>query len=116
MSIGDDYWIENSDGDHVYRVDGKAMRVRNTLDLEDAHGTQLCRIHTRVLHIRDSMAIEGRRRQPAGPRAQGPDLTAARALEGRTSPDDAEWSVQGNIVHDEYTIEADGQKIAEISK
>ena len=34
------------------------MRLRNTLELEDAQGTQVCRIQTRVLHIRDSMAVE----------------------------------------------------------
>ena len=33
ISIGDDYWIENDAGDRVFRVDGKAMRLRNTLDL-----------------------------------------------------------------------------------
>ena len=82
ISIGDDYWIENDAGDRVFRVNGKAMRLRNTLDLEDTQGTQLCRIQTRVLHIRDSMAIED---------ADGEQLalvhkaliTAARALEGR---------------------------------
>ena len=58
VALGDDFWVENEDGERVYRVDGKALRLRNTLDLEDAHGTQLCRIQTRVLHIRDSMEIE----------------------------------------------------------
>src|SRR6478752_5498830 len=43
ISISDDYWIENEGGEKVYRVDGKALRLRNTLDLEDAHGTKLCR-------------------------------------------------------------------------
>src|SRR4051794_14764984 len=51
VAIGDDSWIENDHGDRVFKVDGKAMRLRNTLDLEDAHGTKLCRIQTKVLHI-----------------------------------------------------------------
>ena len=38
VSFGDDYWIQNGDGERIFRVDGKAMRLRNTLDLEDAHG------------------------------------------------------------------------------
>src|SRR4051812_10528638 len=58
VSIGDDYWIEDESGERVYRVDGKELRLRNTLDLEDTHGAKLCRIQTRVLHIRDSMAVE----------------------------------------------------------
>jgi len=115
VSIGDDFWIENSEGDHVYPVDGKAMRVRNTLDLEDAHGTQLCRIQTRVLHIRDSMAIE----DDAGNQLALVHKALISPLRERWKvdlPDDAEWSVQGNIVDHEYTIENDGRKVAEISK
>ena len=38
VSIGDDYWIENDEGDRVFRVNGKALRMRNTLDLEDPDG------------------------------------------------------------------------------
>src|SRR5689334_808184 len=58
LSFGDDYWIENADGDRCYRIDGKALRLRRTLDFEDTHGTRLCRIQTRVMHLRDTMAIE----------------------------------------------------------
>src|SRR5688572_30709251 len=59
LSFGGDFWIENGEGERVYRVDGKALRVRRTLDLEDTDGTLLCRVQTRVLHVRDTMAIEG---------------------------------------------------------
>ena len=30
LSIGDDFWIENERGEKVYKVDGKALRVRQT--------------------------------------------------------------------------------------
>jgi uncharacterized protein YxjI len=116
VSIGDDYWIQNDAGERVFRVDGKAMRLRNTLDLEDAHGTQLCRIQTRVLHIRDSMEIEG----PDGDRLALVHKALVSPLRERWKvdrPDEQEdWTVQGNIVDHEYEIEADGRKIAEVSK
>ena len=38
VSIGDDYWIEDGDGRRAYKVDGKALRVRKTLNFEDPHG------------------------------------------------------------------------------
>lgn len=115
ISIGDDYWIENEDGDRVFRVDGKALRLRDTFDLEDAHGAKICRIQTRVLHIRDSMAIED---------ADGEQLALVHKalispLRDRWKVDRKEgddWTVQGNIVDHEYDIEADGRKIAEVSK
>ena len=115
VSIGDDYWIENDAGERVFRVDGKAMRLRNTLDLEDADGNKLCRIQTRVLHIRDSMAIE----DPQGERLALVHKALISPLRERWKVDlagDQEWKVQGNVVDHEYELEADGEKIAEISK
>ena len=42
VAIGDDFWIENDRGEKVYKVDGKALRVRQTLILEDRNGHELC--------------------------------------------------------------------------
>jgi uncharacterized protein YxjI len=115
VSIGDDYWIEDESGERAFRVDGKALRLRDTLDLEDAHGTKVCRIQTRVLHIRDSMAIE----DPEGRQLALVHKALISPLRERWKvdlPDDREWKVQGNIVDHEYEIEDDGRKIAEVSK
>ena len=38
LSIGDDSWIENAAGEHAFKVNGKALRVRKTLVLEDLDG------------------------------------------------------------------------------
>jgi len=115
VSIGDDFWIEDDSGERVFRVDGKALRLRNTLDLEDTRGTKLCRIQTRVLHIRDSMAIDD---------ADGEQLALVHKalitpLRERWKIDlagDREWKVKGNVVDHEYEIEEDDRKIAEVSK
>jgi uncharacterized protein YxjI len=115
ISIGDDYWIEDESDEKVYRVDGKALRVRSTLDLEDAHGTTLCRIQARVLNIRDTMEIEG----PDGNRLAVVHKALVSPLRERWKVDregGEDWTVQGNIVDHEYEIEADGRKVAEISK
>jgi uncharacterized protein YxjI len=115
VSIGDDYWIKNDAGEHVFHVDGKALRLRDTLDLEDAHGTKLCRIQTRVLHIRDSMAIE----DAEGERLALVHKALVSPLRERWKvdrPDGQDWKVQGNVLDHEYEIEADGRKVAEVSK
>jgi LURP-one-related len=39
LSIGDDFWIEDEEGERVFRVDGKALRLRQTFHLEDLQGT-----------------------------------------------------------------------------
>ena len=44
MSIGDDYWIEDGSGQRVYKIDGKALRLRKTLIFEDPDGHELAKI------------------------------------------------------------------------
>ena len=42
FAIGDDFWIENEEGERAFKVDGKALRIRDTLVLEDASSEQSC--------------------------------------------------------------------------
>jgi uncharacterized protein YxjI len=115
VSFGDDFWIENENGDRVFRVDGKVMRVRKTLDVEDAQGHKLCRIQTRVMHIRDTMVID----RPDGEEMAKVHKALITPLRERWKVDVAEGTdleVQGNILDHEYDVEADGHKVAEVSK
>jgi uncharacterized protein YxjI len=115
LSIGHDSWIENAAGEHAFKVNGKALRVRTTLVLEDLDGNVLCKIQERKLRVKDSMEIAG----PDGDRiamvkqAMFTPLRARFDVKVEHGPD---MEVQGNIVDHEYEIEADGTKIAEISK
>src|SRR3954451_15440289 len=115
LSIGDDYWIENDQGERAFKVDGKALRIRQTLALEDANGNVQCRIQERMLRIRDTMEIEG----PDGDHLATIKKALITPLRDRWSVDVADGQdleVQGNILDHEYTIEADGAKVAEVSK
>jgi uncharacterized protein YxjI len=58
FSVGDDYWIEDDQGQRVYKINGKALRVRKTLIFEDATGQELLKIQERELRVRDTMEIE----------------------------------------------------------
>jgi uncharacterized protein YxjI len=115
IAFGDDYWIEDDEGRRVLRVDGKALRLRKTLDIETPEGVQLCRIQTRVLHLRDTMVVE----RPDGEvlaTVHKAMLTPLRERWKIDVPDGIDLEVQGNIVDHEYDIEADGHKVAEVSK
>ena len=115
VSFGDDFWIENQDGQKAYKVDGKMLRVRDTLFFEDPRGRKLCKIQTKVARIKDSMEIEG---------ADGGRL--AMVKKALISPVRDRWvvkvgngpdlDVQGNILDHEYSIGEGRDKIAEISK
>jgi uncharacterized protein YxjI len=115
LSIGDDSWIDDEAGEHVFKVNGKALRVRKTLIFEDLDGHELCKIQERKLRVKDSMEIEG----PSGDRVamvKKAMVTPLRARFDVKVEDGPDLRVQGNIVDHEYEIEADGTKIAEISK
>src|SRR6478609_8651642 len=53
-----DSWIETDGGERVFKVNGKAMRIRQTFVLENASGDELLRIQERKLTVRDKMEIE----------------------------------------------------------
>jgi uncharacterized protein YxjI len=115
VSIGDDYWIENDRGERVYKVDGKALRVRETLIFEDAGGVELVKIQQRMLHVRDSMEIEDRdgRRVAMIKKALITPLRDRWMVQVADGPD---MEVKGDILDHEYTIEDHHTKVAEVSK
>jgi uncharacterized protein YxjI len=115
ISIGDDYIIENDRGERVFKLDGKALRIRKTILFEDMDGHELCKIQERMLRVRDSMEIEG----PDGNRIALVHKAMITPLRERwvvKVEDGPDLRIQGNIVDHEYTIERDGAKVAEVSK
>ena len=115
VAIGDDFWIENDKGQKVFKVDGKALRVRQTLLFEDAHGKELCKIQERMLRVKDSMEIEGPNGQQLG-MVKKALITPVRerwVVKIKGGPD---LEVQGNILDHEYTIGEGRDKVAEVSK
>jgi uncharacterized protein YxjI len=115
ISIGDDYTIENDRGEHVFKLDGKALRVRKTILFKDMDGQELCKIQERMLHVRDSMEIEA----PDGHRIAMVHKAMITPLRERWTvdlEDGPDLHAHGNFVEHEYTIERDGAKVAEVSK
>lgn len=113
LAIGDDSWIEDDRGDRVYRVDGKAFRLRQTFVLKDRSGREVARIKERTLTIRDKIAIE---------RDGAPDVIVHKALVGLRDrfaidvDDGPDMKAHGNVVDHEYEIERDGDTVATVSK
>jgi uncharacterized protein YxjI len=58
LSIGDDFWIENDQGERIFYVDGKVLRVRDTVLIKDRTGNELIKLQKRLLWARNTMAIE----------------------------------------------------------
>jgi uncharacterized protein YxjI len=115
LAIGDDFWIENDQGQKVFKVDGKALRVRKTLLFKDAQGNDQCKIQQRMLRVKDSMEIEdaGGKRIAMIKKAIITPVRDRWTVKIGNGPD---LEVQGNILDHEYSIGEGRDKIAEISK
>ena len=115
LSIGDDFWIENQEGERVFKVDGKALRLRKTLFFEDMNGNKLCKIQERLLAIKDTMVVEDPEGNQLAVIKKGliAPLGDHWTVKVRNGPD---LDVQGNILDNEYSINERRRKIAEVSK
>jgi uncharacterized protein YxjI len=112
FSIGDDFWIEDAEGEKAYRVNGKAARVRDTWILEDRDGTEVATIRERAISVRDAIKIETGGREAVVKKA----IVGIRdrfLIDIDGAPD---MKAHGDFVDHEYEIEQDGDKVAEVSK
>ena len=115
IAFGDDFYIENEAGQRVFKVDGKVLRVRDTLKFKDMQGNVLCQIQERMLTIKDTMAIEdGRGNEIA--RVKKALITPLRDRWTVKIRDGVDLDVQGNILDHEYEIKEGHRKVAEVSK
>jgi uncharacterized protein YxjI len=113
FAIGDDYWIEK-DGDKAFKVDGKALRIRDTLVLESPDGGELFTIQEKKLSIRDKMEIEREGKTVATiKKALVSPLRDRYSIEVEGGDD---MEVKGNILDHEFEFERGGHKVAEASK
>jgi uncharacterized protein YxjI len=115
IAIGKNFWIENEQGQKAFKVDGKALRIRDTLKFEDPQGNELCKIQEKKVRVKDTMEIEG----PDG-------QVLAKVKKAIITPVRDRWTVkigggpdleiQGNILDHEYRIGEGRQKVGEVSK
>jgi len=115
VSLGDDFNIENEAGQKVYKVDGKVLRIRETLVFKDMDGKVLCQIQERLIAITDTMTIEdGNGKNLATVRkALIAPLVDRFSVKVRNGPD---LDVIGNLLDFEYEIKDGRRKVADISR
>ena len=115
FAVGDDFWIENEEGARAFKVNGKALRIRDTLVLEDAStGGELYEIQEKKLSVRDKMEIE--RNGATVATVKKALITPLRDRFSIEVEGGEDMEAKGNIVDHEYEIERGGDKVAEVSK
>jgi uncharacterized protein YxjI len=115
LSLSGDAWIEDSDGNRVFEVDGKAFALGRTLDLLDRDGAVLYTLHQPVMSFRPKFEIS---------RNGGVVATIEKALLAffgdRYSIELADGSMaleaKGDFLDHEFSVSRDGVEVIQASR
>ena len=115
FTFGDDFFIENEHGQRAFWVDGKALRVRETLLFKDLQGHELYQIQEKMLRVRDTLNVyRGNQVAAAVHKAFVSPLRDRLQID---VPGKGDWTAQGNFLYHDYKVFAAGRKpVADISK
>jgi uncharacterized protein YxjI len=114
LALGEDFWIQNAQGENVYRLDGKVLALTQTFVLEDVGGNELARMQAEMFTLRRTMDVE-----------RGGQVVATvrkafiNVLGQSFSVDiagDGELQASGDILNHEFQITAATAVVATISK
>jgi uncharacterized protein YxjI len=114
FSIGGDFWVTDENGNQAFFVDGKALSLRQTFELQDTSGAVVATIRKKLWSWRDTMEIERDGAviatvQPAifSPLHHRSDIHLA---------DGSELEAVGNFLEKEFEIRQGGTVVAQVSR
>jgi uncharacterized protein YxjI len=114
ISIGEDFWVQNAQGENVYKLDGKVLTLTQTFALEDVNGQELARMQAEMLTLRKTMDIERGGQVVATVRKAFFNILSQSFTVDIAG--DGELQAQGDILNHEFQITAGGQVVATISR
>jgi uncharacterized protein YxjI len=114
FSIGEDFWIENEQGEEMFKVDGKALSLRETFVLEDKNGSELLTVEAKLIAVRPTMKIERQGQLYATVTKKLLTLLHQHytiQVEGGVT-----YEAEGNMTNHEYEVRSNGVAVAQISR
>jgi uncharacterized protein YxjI len=102
LPVGDDYVIELDPGGRVFDVDGRFLRLRESLTIKDVDGTEVYHVQGTLLGAKNVLALSRqgvtiatvRRRTPeSGPETYVVELPGSERVEVIGSPEDRAYSL-----------------------
>ncbi|WP_370574732.1 LURP-one-related/scramblase family protein [Methanomethylovorans sp.] len=114
FTIGDRFFIENEQGDKVFQVENKVLRLRKTLNFQNLQGNDIYKIQEKVARVRDTMDIEKDGHTVA--KVHNALITPLRDRWKISVSDGEDLTAKGNILNHEYKILRGDQVIGSVSK
>jgi uncharacterized protein YxjI len=114
ISLGDDFTIEDAEGNPVFEVDGKVMTLRETFELKDRQGNVVATIRGKLISVRTKMDVL---------RDGDVVATVTKALFAPLRqnfkvdiPGGEDLRIDGSILDHEYTLRRGDDTVAQVSK
>lgn len=114
LSWGDDFHIQDCQGNNVFFVDGHAFSIGDKLSLQDMQGNELAFISQKLLSWGPTYKIHVRGQLYATVKKKLFTLFRCKFEVDVPGPDDLEAS--GNFLDHEYTFSRHGSEVATVSK
>ena len=114
FALGQDFFVQDEQGQRVFRIDGKVLRVRTTLIFEDMQGQEIYKIQEKMVRVRESMNIY--RGDEVAAKVHNALITPLRDRFQIEVPGGADFTTKGNILYHEYVMERDGKPMAIVSR
>jgi len=115
FALGQDFNINNAEGQAVFKIDGKVRMIKESLKFRDVQGNLLYKLDERVIRIRESFDIL----KPDGSLAAKVHNAIIDPLRERFTieiPGGQNMTTMGKVIWAQYDILRDGQPVAKISK
>ena len=114
FSIGDDFDVEDEQGNKIFHVDGKVLSVRNKVVVEDPSGAEVASVHRQLVAMRPTYQITIGGEKAAEVRKKLFTPFREKFTIDVPGPDDLE--MKGDLLDHEYVIERGGDEVAAVSK
>jgi uncharacterized protein YxjI len=114
ISLTGDLWIDDSNGNHAFEVDGKFLAVRRSLLLKDTSGQELYEINKSLAHVHKTFEVK------QGDKVVVTIQKALMSMFGEkftiTAADGGQMKVTGNWMGREFHIQKDGTDVIVASR
>jgi uncharacterized protein YxjI len=114
ISMTGDLWIDDSNGNHAFEVDGKLLAVRRSLLLKDTSGQELYEINKSLAHVHKTFEVK------QGDKVVVTIQKAMMSFMGEhftiTAADGGQMKVTGNWAGREFHVQKDGTDVIVASR
>ena len=114
ISMTGDLWIDDSNGNHAFEVDGKFLAVRRSLLLKDTSGQELYGINKSLAHVHKTFEVK------QGDKVVMTIQKALMSFMGEhftiTAADGGQMKVTGNWAGREFHVQKDGTDVIYASR